>query len=69
MGKNLTFTPLGRNFFVRPSLVVARELVGCVLQTEFSGLVTSLLIVETEAYPGYDPYSHFPTNQPPVAKC
>ncbi|PIS23300.1 hypothetical protein COT49_00420 [candidate division WWE3 bacterium CG08_land_8_20_14_0_20_40_13] len=50
-------------------MVVARELVGCVLQTEFSGLVTSLLIVETEAYPGYDPYSHFPTNQPPVAKC
>ena len=40
---------LGRSFFTRPSWEVARDLIGCVIETRL-GAVTAGRIVETEAY-------------------
>lgn len=45
-------------FFRQDSLIVARELVGCVLISKKYGHLVSVKIVETEAYPGTDAASH-----------
>lgn len=46
-------------FFQRPAETVAAELLGTVLVSSIGGEVTEALIVETEAYLGYDdPASH-----------
>ena len=46
-------------FFRRPAEIVAAELLGKVLISSVSGKVTGGIIVETEAYLGYDdPASH-----------
>ena len=46
-------------FFARPAEVVARELVGTVMRSTIGRVVTSGIIVETEAYLGaIDPASH-----------
>lgn len=52
-------TRLGRSFFCRPTLRVARDLIGCLLIHDSpSGLVAGV-IVETEGYTGNDdPGSH-----------
>lgn len=45
---------LARDFFVRPTLEVARNLVGCFLVREIQGVEQRARIVETEAYIGED---------------
>lgn len=46
--------PLGREFFERETLTVARELLGKTLVRRIDGLLMSGRIVETEAYVGQD---------------
>ena len=59
MGSSLEPPPLSREFFGRPAVTVARELLGCVLVSECGGERTSGVVVETEAYVGpEDPASH-----------
>lgn len=48
-----------RSWFARHPVIVAFDLIGCVLRVERDGVVTSGRIVETEAYAGpADPASH-----------
>lgn len=52
------YRPLGRAFFDRPAVEVARDLLGALLVCELDGLCAGR-IVEVEAYPGPDdPGSH-----------
>jgi DNA-3-methyladenine glycosylase len=51
--------PLPISFFRRPAAVVARDLLGATIVSAAGGRRTSGIIVETEAYLGYDdPASH-----------
>ena len=51
--------PLPATFFRRPADLVARELLGATIVSTSAGVRTSAIIVETEAYLGYDdPASH-----------
>lgn len=52
----MSAVPLSRDFFARPALEVARELVGKLLVRADDGLIAR--IVEAEAYTGDDPASH-----------
>lgn len=45
---------IARDFYTRPALAVARDLLGCRLVREQSGLRLAGLILETEAYQGED---------------
>lgn len=47
-----------RAFFLAPSPVLARRLLGCVLTSDAPGGLCSGIIVETEAYTREDPASH-----------
>ena len=49
---------LSSQFYRREVCIVARELIGCVLQTDAAEGMTSGLIVETEAYHQSEPASH-----------
>lgn len=50
---------LSREFYARPVLTAARELLGCIVVTARNGVTTSGRIVEVEAYGGPDdPASH-----------
>ena len=50
---------VARDFYARDTVVVARELLGCILETTFRGVTTSGRIVEVEAYVGpHDPAAH-----------
>jgi DNA-3-methyladenine glycosylase len=52
-------TPIPREFFARPSLQVARELLGCVLEHETAEGLVAVELTEVEAYAGQaDPASH-----------
>ncbi|MBV6521292.1 MAG: putative 3-methyladenine DNA glycosylase [Gemmatimonadaceae bacterium] len=56
---NAALCPLPASFYNRPTELVARELLGAVLECRAGGAVTRGLIVETEAYPGpHDPACH-----------
>ena len=50
---------LPRDFFARPALEVAPELLGCVLESELGGGLAAVRLTEVEAYAGnVDPASH-----------
>ena len=50
---------LPRDFFARPALEVAPELLGCVLESELGGGLVAVRLAEVEAYAGQaDPASH-----------
>lgn len=49
---------LPEDFYIQDSLVVAPALIGCIIQTNKDGIVTSGRITETEAYPSHDAASH-----------
>ncbi|MGE3799403.1 MAG: DNA-3-methyladenine glycosylase [Candidatus Kapaibacterium sp.] len=49
---------LSRDFFLRDSLALARDLLGCILETRIAGSYTSGRIVEVEAYRQEEPASH-----------
>jgi DNA-3-methyladenine glycosylase len=52
-------TPILREFFARPSLQVAPELLGCVLEHETAEGLVAVELTEVEAYAGQaDPASH-----------
>jgi DNA-3-methyladenine glycosylase len=58
-GKALAGKRLSRDFYARPTLKVARDLLGKVLALETSGSTKAARIVEVEAYLGdRDPASH-----------
>jgi DNA-3-methyladenine glycosylase len=48
------FSPLGRDFYERDALRLARELIGAYLVVRRRGIVRAVRIVETEAYRGPD---------------
>lgn len=51
--------PLPGRFFARDTVRVARDLLGCILESRVRGAVTSGRIVEVEAYVGpHDPAAH-----------
>ncbi len=49
---------LNKDFYLRSSIEVASDLIGCLIVSEKDGLRTIGRITETEAYPGDDPASH-----------
>ncbi len=52
-------SPLGPSFFARDTARVARDLLGCVLESAIDGRVVAGRIVEVEAYVGsHDPADH-----------
>jgi DNA-3-methyladenine glycosylase len=54
-----TVTPLDRDFFRRPAVEVAPELLGCVLSHETTDGLVAVRLTEVEAYEGaVDPASH-----------
>lgn len=51
--------PLAERFYARDTIRVARDLLGCVLETRIGGVVAAGRIVEVEAYVGpHDPACH-----------
>jgi DNA-3-methyladenine glycosylase len=51
--------PISRDFFARPSVVVAPDLLGCVLEHQTAEGVVAVELTEVEAYAGQtDPASH-----------
>lgn len=50
--------PLARSFFTRPALVVARDVLGCLLVHDAGGARAVGRVVEAEAYGQDDPGSH-----------
>jgi len=52
-------SPLGTQFFARDTVRVARDLLGCVLESAIDGAIVAGRIVEVEAYVGsHDPADH-----------
>lgn len=55
---------LDLSFYKQSSLILAPALVGCVIETNKGGTITSGRITEVEAYPGFDPASHAYKKEP-----
>jgi len=53
-GRRTLSTRLGRHFFERPSVSVARDLIGKYIVRRYRGRLISAIITETEAYRGPD---------------
>jgi DNA-3-methyladenine glycosylase len=64
-GSKLPLRPLVRSFFARDTLVVARDLIGCILVHDSEEGRTIGRIVEAEAYGVDDPGSHANRGQTP----
>jgi DNA-3-methyladenine glycosylase len=64
-GRELPLRPLVRSFFARHTVVVARDLIGCLLVHDSEDDRTVGRIVEAEAYGREDPGSHANRGQTP----
>jgi 3-methyladenine DNA glycosylase Mpg len=64
-GSALPLRPLVRRFFTRPTIEVARDLIGCLLVHDSTDGRTIGRIVEAEAYADSDPGSHANRGQTP----
>lgn len=58
MKQDLPLRPLAREFFARPALEVARDIIGCLLVGETAEGRVVGMVVEAEAYSQEDPASH-----------
>ncbi|MFH1547444.1 MAG: DNA-3-methyladenine glycosylase, partial [bacterium] len=59
-------TQLTQDFFIRPSLKVSPDLLGCIIVSSKESKIVAAKITETEAYPSSDPTSHAYERKPTI---